>query len=102
MLQIGGSITKSSDQKQLIKNKSDETDNSSDNATKDQEQVKVGKSDKKLKSRPPCQFCGKPSKNVMFAAYVCGSEGCLNKAMDERGGPAGHKKDPNKWLEENK
>lgn len=31
--------------------------------------------------------------NVMFAAYICGSEDCINQAMDARGGPAGHKKD---------
>ena len=54
------------------------------------------------KQWPPCEFCGKPSKNVFFAAYVCSSEACINKAMEARGGPAGHKKDPSKWLEQNK
>ena len=54
------------------------------------------------KHRPPCEFCGKPSKNVFFAAFVCDSELCINKARDARGGPAGHKKDPGKWLEQNK
>ena len=54
------------------------------------------------KPRPACEFCGKPSKNVFFAAYVCSSEECINKAMEARGGPAGHKKNPSKWLEQNK
>jgi len=54
------------------------------------------------KERPKCQFCGKPSTNFLFAAFICDSEDCINKAMDARGGPAGHKKDPKKWLEENK
>lgn len=54
------------------------------------------------KERPKCQFCDKPSTNFLFAAFVCDSEDCINKAMDARGGPAGHKKDPKKWLEENK
>jgi hypothetical protein len=60
----------------------------------------ITKSDEK--DRPACQFCGKPSKNVLFAAYVCDSEDCINQAMDARGGPGGHKKDLKKWLEENK
>ena len=47
---------------------------------------------------PPCQFCGKPSKNIMFAAFICDSEACINKAMDARGGPAGHKKNRAEWL----
>ena len=51
---------------------------------------------------PPCEICGKPSKNVFFATYLCDSEECINKAREARGGPAGHKKDPKKWLEENK
>jgi hypothetical protein len=39
-----------------------------------------------------CEFCGKRAANAMFARFVCGDEECVNKAYDERGGPAGHKK----------
>jgi hypothetical protein len=49
-----------------------------------------------------CQICGKPSKRIMFATYLCDSEECLNKAYDARGGPGGHKKDPKRWMDENK
>jgi hypothetical protein len=58
--------------------------------------------DQKPANRPPCQYCGKPSTNIFFAAYVCDSEECIDKAREARGGPAGHKKDPKRWLEENK
>jgi hypothetical protein len=57
---------------------------------------------KKPRKRPPCQFCGKPSTNVLFATYVCDSEDCIDKAREARGGPAGHKKDPKRWMEQNK
>jgi len=40
----------------------------------------------------PCQFCGKPSKNFVFAAFVCDDETCIEKARVERGGPGGHMK----------
>jgi hypothetical protein len=36
-----------------------------------------------------CQICGKPAKYFQFAAFICESEECANKAMEERGGPAG-------------
>ena len=52
----------------------------------------------KPNKRPACQFCGRPSTRVMFAAYVCDSEECLNQAMEQRGGPAGHKKNPKEWM----
>ena len=39
-----------------------------------------------------CQFCGKKSTNFVFAAFVCGSDDCIEKARLERGGPGGHKK----------
>ena len=51
--------------------------------------------------KPVCRYCGKPSTNFLFAAFVCDSEDCINKAMDDRGGPGGHKKDPKKWMKEN-
>jgi hypothetical protein len=60
------------------------------------------KQEPKKKERPPCQFCGKPSTNIFFATYVCDSEECIDQAREERGGPAGHKKDPVRWLEQNK
>lgn len=40
----------------------------------------------------PCEFCGKPSTTVLFAAFVCGSEECVEKARIARGGPGGHMK----------
>ena len=44
-----------------------------------------------LKDDHNCQFCGKPSTNLLFAAFVCDSEDCINQARDQRGGPGGHK-----------
>lgn len=40
----------------------------------------------------PCQICGKPAKNFIFAAYVCNDKECIEKARIERGGPGGHLK----------
>jgi len=37
-----------------------------------------------------CQFCGKQAKQSAFAAFVCESEECVDKAREERGGPGGH------------
>lgn len=37
-----------------------------------------------------CQICGRPAKNYQFAAFVCDRDECVEKAMQERGGPAGH------------
>ena len=39
-----------------------------------------------------CQFCGKQAKHYAFAAFVCDSEVCMDKAIAERGGPGGHMK----------
>ena len=39
-----------------------------------------------------CQFCGAPAKYFQFAAFISESNECMEKAMTERGGPAGHKK----------
>jgi len=39
-----------------------------------------------------CQFCGKPAKHFLFAAFVCDDEECIEKARVERGGPGGHMK----------
>jgi hypothetical protein len=39
-----------------------------------------------------CQFCGKKAKQFCFAAFVCESPECVDKARDERGGPGGHMK----------
>jgi hypothetical protein len=39
-----------------------------------------------------CQFCGKTATNFVFAAFVCDSEECIEKARVERGGPGGHMK----------
>ena len=40
--------------------------------------------------KEPCEFCGKDSERYMFAAFICGSDECLEKAMEKRGGPGGH------------
>ncbi|MCQ5375963.1 MAG: hypothetical protein NO474_05140 [Methanomassiliicoccales archaeon] len=39
-----------------------------------------------------CQFCGRQAKHFLFAAFVCDSEDCIEKARIERGGPGGHMK----------
>ena len=39
-----------------------------------------------------CQFCGKHAKQFAFAAFLCDSEECVDKAREERGGPGGHMK----------
>ena len=39
-----------------------------------------------------CQFCGRQAKHFAFAAFVCDSKDCMDKAIDERGGPGGHMK----------
>jgi hypothetical protein len=39
-----------------------------------------------------CEFCGRPCKNIIFAAFVCDSDECVEKARVERGGPGGHQK----------
>ncbi len=39
-----------------------------------------------------CQFCGRPAKQYVFAAFCCESEGCVDQAREERGGPGGHMK----------
>jgi hypothetical protein len=39
-----------------------------------------------------CEFCGRPCKNVVFAAFVCGDSECVEKARVARGGPGGHMK----------
>lgn len=44
-----------------------------------------------LKDEHNCQFCGKPSTTILFAAFVCDSEDCINQARELRGGPGGHK-----------
>ncbi len=68
---------------------------------KDNRKPEAEDNNSESKNKPSCQFCGRPAKNVYFAAFVCDSEVCINKAMDARGGPAGHMKDPKKWLREN-
>lgn len=39
-----------------------------------------------------CEFCGKKSKNVVYAAFVCDDPECIEKARIARGGPGGHMK----------
>jgi hypothetical protein len=39
-----------------------------------------------------CQFCGGTAQNFVFAAFVCDSSECIDKARAERGGPGGHMK----------
>ncbi|UCE38014.1 MAG: hypothetical protein JSW00_01880 [Thermoplasmata archaeon] len=38
-----------------------------------------------------CAICGKQAENFLFAAFVCESDECIEKARMERGGPGGHK-----------
>ncbi len=37
-----------------------------------------------------CQICGRQAKYFQFATFICDNEECMEKAMQERGGPAGH------------
>ena len=37
-----------------------------------------------------CQFCGRRARYFAFAAFVCDSDDCMEKAKMERGGPGGH------------
>jgi hypothetical protein len=38
-----------------------------------------------------CAFCGKQAENFLFAAFLCDSDECIEKARKVRGGPAGHR-----------
>ena len=38
-----------------------------------------------------CEFCGKQAENFLFAAFLCESEECVEKARKARGGPGGHR-----------
>ncbi len=38
-----------------------------------------------------CEICGNQAENFLFAAFVCDSEDCIEKARELRGGPGGHK-----------
>lgn len=38
-----------------------------------------------------CAFCGKQAENFLFAAFVCDSDACIEKARAVRGGPGGHR-----------
>lgn len=38
-----------------------------------------------------CEFCGKSAENFLFAAFVCESDECVEKAQLRRGGPGGHR-----------
>jgi len=40
----------------------------------------------------PCEICGKPAKHILFAAFVCDNEDCIEQARINRGGPGGHMK----------
>ncbi len=40
-----------------------------------------------------CEFCGKQAENFLFAAFVCSSDDCIDKAREVRGGPGGHIKE---------
>ncbi len=37
-----------------------------------------------------CEFCGKPCTQIVFAAFLCDSPECMEKAYIARGGPGGH------------
>jgi hypothetical protein len=45
-----------------------------------------------MKKGEKCQICGRPATRFLFAAFLCDSEECVEKARVERGGPGGHKK----------
>jgi len=45
-----------------------------------------------------CQICGKKATQFVFAAFCCDDPECVNKAMEERGGPGGHMKRKEKGL----
>jgi hypothetical protein len=38
-----------------------------------------------------CEYCKKQASNFLFAAFLCDSEECIEKARQARGGPGGHK-----------
>jgi hypothetical protein len=38
-----------------------------------------------------CEYCGKQATNFLFAAFLCDSEECIEKARLARGGPGGHR-----------
>jgi hypothetical protein len=37
-----------------------------------------------------CRYCGEQASQFLFAQFVCEKDDCINKAREERGGPAGH------------
>lgn len=37
-----------------------------------------------------CEFCGRACKNIVYAAFVCDDQICIEKARIARGGPGGH------------
>ena len=37
-----------------------------------------------------CEFCGNQAENFLFAAFLCDSDSCIEKARERRGGPGGH------------
>jgi len=39
-----------------------------------------------------CQICGKKATQFVFATFCCADKTCVEKAMEERGGPGGHMK----------
>jgi len=45
-----------------------------------------------------CQICGKQATQFVFAAFCCDDRECVNRAMEERGGPGGHMKRKEKGL----
>ena len=44
-------------------------------------------------SKEKCRYCGEQAKNFQFAAFICDKDECVRKAMEDRGGPAGHIKE---------
>ncbi len=43
-------------------------------------------------SQYKCEYCGKTCTQVVFAAFLCDSPECVEKAYLARGGPGGHMK----------
>ena len=38
-----------------------------------------------------CEFCDKTATQYLFAAFICGSDDCIGRAQELRGGPGGHR-----------
>ncbi|HHT75223.1 MAG TPA: hypothetical protein PLI21_00185 [Methanomassiliicoccaceae archaeon] len=44
-------------------------------------------------SKEKCRYCGEQAKYFQFATFICEKDECAERAMEDRGGPAGHIKE---------